>query len=121
MSQSQEKPNLQNHVDSIANDLSSGMTYEQCGMDHEDRGCEPDDYISGFDWLQDVLDIEYTISCDGAFLGARVLVAFGGPNIWVDTRNNRIEGHWWGESAYSEFDDEMDIHGACNELFDCMA
>ena len=119
--QTNEKADLQNHVNSIANDLTSGMTYEQCGMDHEEHGCEPDDFISGFDYLSDMLDIEYTISSDGNFLGARILVAFGGPNIWIDTRHERIEGYWWGDSAFADFSDEMDLHGVCRELYEMRA
>ena len=119
--QANEKADLQNHVNNIANDLTSGMTYEECGMDHEEHGCEPNDQISGFDYLSDMLDIEYTISSDGNFLGARILVAFGGPNIWIDTRHERIEGYWWGDSAFADFTDAMDLHGACRELYEMRA
>ena len=115
----QEKQDLQNHVDHIAETLRNGMTFEDAGIDHEENGSEPDDIISAFDWLQDVLDMEFTISSDGHFLGARVMVAAGGPNIWVDTRFNKIEAFWWGDSASAEFVDSMDIHGACQELFEC--
>ena len=117
--QAREKQDLQDHVDQIAETLRNGMTYEDAGMDHEEHGCEPDDVISAFDWLSDILDIEYTISGNGDFLGARVLVAFGGPNIWVDTRWGKVEGFWWGDSASAEFVDGMDIHSACQELFEC--
>ena len=117
--QAREKQDLQDHVDHIAETLRNGMTYEDAGMDHEEHGCEPDDVISAFDWLSDILDIEYTISGNGDFLGARVLVTFGGPNIWVDTRWGKVEGFWWGDSASAEFVDGMDIHGACQELFEC--
>ena len=52
------------------------------------------------------------------FLGAREWLP-GGPNIWVDTRWNKVEGFWWGDSASAQFVDSMDIHGACQELFEC--
>lgn len=117
--QTQEKQDLQNHVDHIAATLSNGMTYEDAGIDHEEYGCEPDDMISGFDWLQDILDIEYTVDSQGEYLSARILVAFGGPNIWVDTRWHKVEGFWWGDSASATFTDEMGIDEACRELFAC--
>jgi hypothetical protein len=110
---------LQDHVDHIAETLRTGITFEDAGIDHEENGCEPDDMISAFDWLQDALDMEFTISSDGEFLGARILVAFGGPNIWVDTRWNKVEGSWWTDSASAGFFDSMDIHGACAEWFAC--
>jgi hypothetical protein len=117
--QAQEKQMLQDHVDHIAATLTNGMTFEDAGIDHEEHGCEPDDIISGFDWISDVLDVEFTIDSEGAFLGARVLVAFGGPNIWVDTRWGKVEGFWWGDSASASFTDEMGIHEACAEWFAC--
>ena len=111
----------ENYVNSIARELTRGMTYEQADMDHEKHGCEPNDRISAFDYLSDVLDIEYTINGGGLFLGARILVAFGGPNIWIDTRHERIEGYWWGDSAFADFTDEMDLHGACREIYEARA
>ena len=119
--QTNEKADLQNHVNNIANELTRGMTYEQADMDHEEHGCEPSDQISGFDYLTAVLDIEYTISNDGLFLGARILVSYGGPGIWINTRHERVEGYWWGDSAFADFSDDMDLHGACRELYEMRA
>ncbi len=75
--------------------------------------------ISGFDYLSDILDIEYIISSDRQYLGARVLVCFGGPNIWIDTHHNRVDGHWWSDSYNAAFTDNIGLDDACQELFDC--
>jgi len=75
---------------------------------------------TAFDYLQDVLDIEYIVNSKKEYLGARVLVAFGGPNIWINTRTKQVEGYWWGDSCIMSYDkDEMDIDGALSELFNC--
>ena len=112
---------LQDQVNHIAQQLQEGITFEESGIgNYEDRGLGRGDIISGIDWLEDALDIEWTISSTGDFLGARVLVAFGGPNIWVDTRRCTVEGHWWGDHAVASFnDDPMGIHEACAEWFAC--
>ena len=52
------------------------------------------DYVNG-----DALDFEYTISSDGSYLGVRLYVTLGGPNIWVDTRNGEIAGAWGTDRA----------------------
>jgi len=109
---------LQDHVDQIAATLTSGMTYEDAEMDHEEHGADPTDLISGYDYLSDLLDIEYTISSNGEYLGARILVAFGGPNIWINTRTRKVEGYWWGDEATATYTDEMDLHGTCAELYE---
>jgi hypothetical protein len=48
--------------------------------------------MSGFDYLTDALDIEYIVNGSRELLGARVLVCFGGPNVWVDTRRGVVDG-----------------------------
>jgi len=75
--------------------------------------------ISAIDWLSDCLDIEYICSGDGSYRGARILVTFGGPNIWVDTRRNVVDGHWWNDSACASFVDSLGIDDACAELWEC--
>jgi hypothetical protein len=76
--------------------------------------------VSAYDYLQDALDIEYVIGSDKRYLGARVLVAFGGPNIWINTRTKQVEGYWWGESAIVSYNtDEMDLDSALEDLYNC--
>jgi len=102
------KSNLQNHVDSIAHDLDNGITNEEG---------EP---VHGYDYLEDVLDIQYIVTSEKQYIGARVLVAFGGPNIWINTQTKTIEGYWWDESAFaSYYDDEIGLDEALEEIWNC--
>jgi len=92
------------------------QTIEQ-GMDSYEEEGQP---MSGFEYLSDALDIEYVVNSKGEYLGARVLVAFGGPNIWINTRTKQVEGYWWGDSCILGYgNDEMDIDGALEELWNC--
>jgi len=112
------KQQLQEMVDNIANNIQHGMTYEEAGMDHEANDCEPDDQISGFDYLQDCLDIQYIVTGGSEYLGARVLVAFGGPNIWINTQSELVEANWWGDYAVARIDgDSMGLDEALQELW----
>jgi hypothetical protein len=72
-----------------------------------------------FDWLSDALDIEYIVNSKKEYLGARVLVAFGGPNIWVNTRTKEVEGYWWSDSAKASFKDNLGIDDALETLYHC--
>lgn len=71
----------------------NGETCPHCGeeCDFEQMSC--------FDWLDDALDITYTMSNDGRMLGARVMVAFGGPSIYVDTFREEVALYWWCDRA----------------------
>ena len=76
--------------------------------------------MSGYDYLNDALDIEYTVSSDKQYLGARVLVTCGGPNIWIDTRLKQVQGYWWNESFIESYaSDAMDLDGTLEEFFNC--
>jgi hypothetical protein len=101
---------LSDHVKYIADKLSTGFD----GETNSDG--EP---LSAFDYLQDALDIEYIVSSKKEYLGARVLVAFGGPNIWVNTRTKTVEGYWWGDKAAASFDDGIGLDDALEDLYNC--
>ena len=106
---SKKKNELLDQVKHIVNTIESGE-YE---TDNEDGP-------SGFDYLEDVLDIHYYVSTDKEYLGARALVAFGGPNIWIDTLKKRVEGHWWGDSEYVYYQkDYLELDEALKEIYNC--
>ena len=122
---------LQNQVMSIITDLENGINRESCtecnGTLEKSDFCPEcgkhcTDTLSGFDYIGDALEINYTVTSSKAFKGASFLVAFGGPNIWIHAKDGCgiVEGHWWGESIRCSYTtDAMDIHGAASELFEC--
>lgn len=125
---------LKAHCESIAQDLANGLPAEECHNcehhvfiknDDGEEVCESCEAIrgqmSGWDYIKDALDIEYVVDGQGEYLGARVLVAFGGPNIWINTRQGVIEGAWWDESCTVSFHDGIDLDDAASELWGCRA
>ena len=104
--------------ESIAENLSDAAKYEK--MRREDLGEDFDEneHTGAYDWLSDVLDINYIINSDGTFKSAKVLVAFGGPNIWVDFESKTVDGYWWGDEAHVPFTDDMGIEDALEEMWE---
>jgi len=103
------KHDLQNHVTMIAKQIEHGF----------DRVDEESEDSSIMDWLEGVLDIQWIVSSDKrTLLGARLLVAFGGPNIWVDTSRGIVEGYWWQDSAFQAFDINTDNAGMLHEYLE---
>jgi hypothetical protein len=102
---------LKQHVQSIADTLSNGFADDELNYDGEP--------MNAYDYLQDALDIEYIVNSKGEYLGARVLVAFGGPNIWVNTRTGTVEGAWWADRAEASFTDNIGLDDALSELWAC--
>ena len=102
---------LQKYVDGIAADLRK--LYEADPTDEEREAAEENgDACDLYSYFEDVLDIEYTISSRGDYLGARIAVALGGPNIYIDTREGEVKGYWGTDRAErwipSEICEEID-------------
>jgi predicted RNA-binding Zn-ribbon protein involved in translation (DUF1610 family) len=66
-------------------------------------GCvdEVDEYnqLSVYDFFIDTYDIEYR--CDGSrkYRSVCIMVACGGPNIYIDTASKAVELYWWTDRA----------------------
>ncbi len=89
------------------------LPYEEGEGVELDCGCKIDiddlddlDEVNIYDYFEDhIYDIEYTINSDLNYRGARVMIACGGPNIYINTNNKRVELYWWGDTAYAALSD----------------
>ena len=59
------------------------------------------------DYFDDFYDIDYVIGSDKYYKACRVLVAFGGPNIYIDTREKEVQLFWWSDTAIADIPDEL--------------
>ena len=59
---------------------------------------------SVWDYFADALNIEYYSTGRGPedYTGVRIMIACGGPNIYVDTKRGKVELFWWNEYANFE-------------------
>ena len=67
-------------------------------------------------WMEDVYDIEWITFQDGTFKGARLLVAGGGPTIWVNVKTDEVEGYWAGDHCTEAFQDNLGLRAYLEEL-----
>lgn len=108
------KEQLREQCAMIARQIETGE-YGDLKTDNNDEDCP-----NAYDYLCDALDIEYVKDGDGNYRGAIVLVAFGGPNIWIDTRWKEVRGAWWGDSCTVSYSrDELGLDEALQELMCC--
>ena len=100
---------LREYVERIRDEIKS--LYDMTDEEREQRE-EVGETSDLFEYFADALDMEYTISGTGDYLGVRVYVTLGGPNVWVDTRRGEVGGAWGTdrESVWlpSEICDEID-------------
>lgn len=84
---------FQNTVDRIADTLEEIKDYgfyEQVDEETDEEG----------NWyFEDTYNIDYIWRLGYGLMGVRVMVACGGPNIWVDTFEKAVHGYWGRDEA----------------------
>ena len=68
-------------------------------------------------WMEGVYDIEWITFRDHSYKAARLLVAGGGPNIWVNLQTQEVEGYWGGDKVLEPFIDELGLDDYCEEMY----
>jgi hypothetical protein len=71
------------------------------------------------DFMEGVYDIRYIVDREKRYLGAELMVAGGGPTIWVNLDTKYVEGYWGGDKVLVPFRDDLDLDGYCEEMYAC--
>lgn len=112
---------LLQRVRRIAEEITSGkLEKENYNAYHDLTDEEKEDFEpNGYDYLENVYDMKFIVGRDKSYYGAELMVAGGGPNIYVDTREMRVEGYWGGDRATWNFIDNIGLDDACEEYWSC--
>jgi predicted RNA-binding Zn-ribbon protein involved in translation (DUF1610 family) len=80
------------------------------------------DTCSLWEFFDDAYDIEFRVGSDRRYRSVRVMVACGGPNIYIDTASKNVELYWWGERAWYpiSYDAVEIIDEWAEEIWGCM-
>ena len=70
-------------------------------------------------WMEDVYDIRYIVDREKRYLGAELMVAGGGPTIWVNLDTKYVEAYWGGDRVQWAFRDNLGLDEYCEEMYDC--
>ena len=68
---------------------------------------------------KNVYDIEWITHQDHSYKAARLLVAGGGPNIWVNLQTNTVDGYWGCDKVEHGFVDNIGLDDYLEELHSC--
>ena len=82
----------------------------------KDDGGEAIELQTAHEWMEDVYDIEWITYQDGRYKAARLLVAGGGPNIWVNLQTNTVDGYWASDRFSWGFVDNIGLDEYLEEL-----
>ena len=71
-------------------------------------------------FMEGVYDIEWITHQDHTYKAARLLVAGGGPSIWVNLQSLTVDGYWWGcDKVEHHFLDNIGLDDYLEELYAC--
>jgi hypothetical protein len=112
---------LESNVNLIAQELKNGIRITKDNIDEwneVDVMYEIGDMVNGHDYLANILDITYKVNSNRVYKSAELLVAFGGPNIYIDTHKREVQGYWGSDKFISRYwTDPMDIDEVCEEMY----
>ena len=69
--------------------------------------------LSVWDYFTDCLDVELRVGIDGDYRSVKIMVACGGPNIYIDTAEAAVKLYWWNDRA--EYPISYDARNAVDE------
>jgi hypothetical protein len=70
-------------------------------------------------FMEGVYDIEWITHNDKSYKAARLLVAGGGPNIWVNLQTNTVDGYWGCDKVTWGFVDNIGLDDYLEEMYGC--
>ena len=71
------------------------------------------------DWMEGVYDVRYLVNREKNYLGCELMVAGGGPTIWVNTWSGYVEGYWAGDKCTHYFQDNIGLDDYNEEMYNC--
>ena len=82
--------NFRKSLEDIANEIVR-LYHDSNLYVHED---EDDDNSEEYYYFDENYNLDYIWRDRYGLMGVRVMIAYGGPNIWVDSFNQEIIGYW---------------------------
>ena len=69
------------------------------------------------DWMEGTYDIRYIVDREKRYYSAELMVAGGGPTIWVSLNEMEVQGYWGSDRVKEPFIDNLDLDGYCEEMY----
>ena len=75
------------------------------------------DGTSASEFMDSTYDIRYIVDREKRYFSAELLVAGGGPTIWVNLYTGYVEGYWGGDKVEHPFTDNLGLDDYCEEMY----
>ena len=75
------------------------------------------DGTSASEFMDSTYDIRYIVDREKRYIGAELMVAGGGPTVWVNLYTGYVEGYWGGDKVEQPFTDNLGLDDYCEEMY----
>ena len=96
----------------IAEEITSGKTER---LSDYDSKCEV--ILEAGRFMEDVYDIRYIVDREKHYYSAELMVAGGGPTIWVNLNTKEVEGYWGSDRVTEPFIDNIGLDDYLEDLY----
>ena len=69
--------------------------------------------------MEDVYEIEWITFQDHSYKSARLMVAGGGPFVWINLMDNTVDGYWGNDRVKWGFSDVIGLDDFLSESHGC--
>ena len=101
------KEQLEENCRSIAEELEkftdSDYYYseKESGFRKKGKKYDPDDDMGAYGYIENsVYDVKMVVDLRGNMYSCRLMVAGGGPNIYIDTGDMEVQGYWGADECH---------------------
>ena len=101
----------------MCKNIADGITNPVTSNDEQEDG-SVEQHGGASEWMEGVYDIEWITHNDHTYKAARLLVAGGGPSVWVNLLGNTVDGYWWGDHCKHGFVDNIGLDDHLSELYE---
>ena len=77
----------------------------------------PEEGETASSWMEGVYDIRYIVDREKRYFSAELLVAGGGPTVWVSLNEMEVQGYWGGDKVTEPFIDNLGLDDYCEEMY----
>ena len=98
----------------MCKNIAEGIS-EPCMVTDEETGKIREQ--NAHEWMEGTYDIRYLVDREKRFMAAEIMVAGGGPTIWVDTWENEVKGYWGSDRVTVPFADNLELNDYCEEMY----
>lgn len=105
---SETENRLRELCEAYANDLERGKLVFHSEDDEE---------------VYEAYDIKYTVDCSKQYYGCRIMLAGGGPTVYLDTVANQIQGYWGSDEWVTNvsYDSCEAVDDYWREVYECLS